>query len=587
MASLKSKPEHDKGFSLMELMMSVAIASVSILAVVSVSQNINKASLSQSSTASADNLTSIIAQNLRFQSTCSTTIRNGANAIAFNNAQALTTANPTVGLPLAITLEGLRAGPGGNINQITGSNNAVTSGAAPTYAGATSELPAMSLKIQRIAFQKIAQDSTGTRHFGIVYMDLEKDDTGGKVSLGGNAIRRKYLGGVILVVSGGNIVDCYGNSGTSDLAQICTSMGCTFNGTSCNCPRGEFTCPPGSYLVNITNGIPTCKKLGTSSPCPAGQYLVGIGLESIECAPVPDEVIIPPAPPLVCPAGTSTSGAGGAASPAGCSCNSAGQTWNGTTCVAASCSPAGSMYTWNGLNWDDYFSPTWSMATIGFASTAAPSSLPPVGSNLGSGIVRTHTNTVTCGALTCPAGTSTTGAGGAALPAGCSCDTAGQTWNGSSCVAPAQAPVACYYREERTPSAPCDTSTVDYGMDATCGGPHPPTSCGSVAGPAFQCRAANVGSPEAASACTGGGPPSSYCGQYHFEQPNMLAEVCSTGTVITAMETTSFQICPGGYYSEPAPSDSCNGKPVMKCIICGPGSTPGNCLLNPTCVVTP
>ena len=189
-----------KGFTLIELMMCVVIASVSILAVVNVSQNINQASLSQASTSSADNIASIVAQNLRFQSTCSTTIRNGATTISFNNAQALTTAEPS-GLPLAITLEGLRAGPTANINQITGSNNAVTSGTAPNYAGATSDLSIMDLRIRRIAFQKIAQDSTGTRHFGFVYMDLEKDDTGGKVILGGNAIRRKYLGGVILVES--------------------------------------------------------------------------------------------------------------------------------------------------------------------------------------------------------------------------------------------------------------------------------------------------------------------------------------------------------------------------------------------------
>jgi hypothetical protein len=186
--------------------------------------------------------------------------------------------------------------------------------------------------------------------------------------------------------------------------------------------------------------------------------------------------------------------------------------------------------------------------------------------------------------ITCTGGATTTVTAIPATPVGCYCPT-GQSWNAgtSTCQTPA---VACYWREERTPSAPCDTASIDYGMDATCGGPHPPTSCGSVAGPAFQCRPAYVGSPEATTVCGSPPPPPppmtcteyegpacTSVGQVLYTVPN--SEHCPSGS---GFQTSSY-VCAQKPNSDWYTTRQCPAVPVM-------GTLAGNYDPDPPCYVS-
>lgn len=111
--------------------------------------------------------------------------------------------------------------------------------------------------------------------------------------------------------------------------------------------------------------------------------------------------------PITCPSGTSTTGAGGVATPATCRCNSAGTTWCITTLSCTTSCPTGQ-----------------SSSGLGGPASA--------GCNCNNSGEVYCGSTMTCGGG-CPSGTSTTGAGGSA-GGGCFCPLAGYTWNGSSCV---------------------------------------------------------------------------------------------------------------------------------------------------------
>ena len=123
-----------------------------------------------------------------------------------------------------------------------------------------------------------------------------------------------------------------------------------------------------------------------------------------------------------CPAGTSTSDSGPVATPyLFCRCPS-GNTWNGTSCAGSS---------FAGVFVDDSYEPSngYHLCSGGSIGSAC---------NWGGaygGALCTQPDYATIWKCTaCAAGTSSSNTGGAATPLGCKCP-AGQTWNGSSCVA--------------------------------------------------------------------------------------------------------------------------------------------------------
>lgn len=271
-----------KGFGLIEVMIAAGIVSVVILGMLSVTKSVVDVGATRDLHANADAMANSISQSLRFRTTCVETLRNGVGPIPYDISQATSQA----GMPIAITIKGLRAGAAYSNDTISGLDNSVTVGTAPTFAGSATDLPIFGLEVVRVAFRETV--TSGTTHFGYIYLDLQVPAQ--KSVLGGNALKRKMLGGVVIEVSGGNITDCYGNSPDANLATICTNLGCTYSGTSCTCAKREFTCNPGELFWKVAGGEPICKELG-GGDCPAGQYVSGVGLGRVICSVVPDRVI--------------------------------------------------------------------------------------------------------------------------------------------------------------------------------------------------------------------------------------------------------------------------------------------------------
>lgn len=278
--------------------------------------------------------------------------------------------------------------------------------------------------------------------------------SGSRPEVGGKRIVAKIE---IQINAAGEKVSC--RTSTS-VASICRDLGGVYDPAgvpNCLFALPDMSCgaDPNAYIHDIQNGQPVCGNAANNCTAPGGMpgnfYAIGVTNGVLDCRRLSRRVVAAASPPPPqCTGGASTGGAGGAAPPTGCFCP-AGESWNGGTSrcegAAVACN-AGSLYLWNGLNWDDYGSPNWTMATIGYSSVTPPSSLPPVGSNLGSGVIRSFDRTVECGAAAGPActgGASTSNTGPAASPAGCYCPV-GQTWNtGTSTCQAGGAGGGCYW----------------------------------------------------------------------------------------------------------------------------------------------
>ena len=126
---------------------------------------------------------------------------------------------------------------------------------------------------------------------------------------------------------------------------ICENMGCKYlqnvSGVKCRCALPAMQCanstPPRDYIVGINASIsppqPICRPFKVSC-LDSPQYGKGFVLAGVNDAGGP--ICQPLEGNVTCTApNTSTAGAGGPAYPAGCSCNSAGDVWNGTICGPA------------------------------------------------------------------------------------------------------------------------------------------------------------------------------------------------------------------------------------------------------------
>lgn len=428
---------NNKGFSLVELVVGAGVLALVSLALIDVTKLISSSSRGQETHSNAATLGAMIGQNLRFESTCATTIKNGAADVPYDRNQALDVndADGITGMPIAITIPGLRAGPLGTLTQISGTNNAVSVGVPPTFPGSTSDLSVYGLEVRRIAFIQLAESVD--QRFGYVYIDLEIPNT--RTVFGGNAIRRKILGGVVLEAAGATVTSCYGNSPETDLASACTSMGCTWTAPNCECPKPNFTCGPGELFWGITadTGLPICKELGGGS-CPPGQYVSGIGLERVICSAVPDEPIVM----------------------ASTDCPAASLSWTVGTVNCSASVPA---------------------TTDTFLATATDSTAPETGSasfRCNAGTWGSAEPGATCAAaVTCTGGATTTVTANPASPTGCYCPV-GQAWNPmtSMCVPPG-VPIVPDVDRRVCNNAAGFYTIPSYGVDICDQGPYPPHIC--------------------------------------------------------------------------------------------------------------
>ncbi len=271
------------GFSLIEVMMGVALLSVVILASASVTRWSSDVALSASRKAQADAIDKLVSSTLSFDNTClgaiggpSPTVQD-SSSLATHIAQSGSAALGSNGWEFQIYLNGINSGP------------AMSGSVIGSVAAAPSNYQILPVRLQvdslRLADATLLSTGATDKYVANLYMKLTE--------IGGIALQDRLLGSLVLVAdhSTGVIQSCKSSS-APDFSAACDGMGCTYNGAAavpCQCPRNQVICAaPGYYAVGFTaDGIPDCRPAGGSS-CPAGEYLAGFGIDYVECVKDPN-----------------------------------------------------------------------------------------------------------------------------------------------------------------------------------------------------------------------------------------------------------------------------------------------------------
>ena len=222
----------------------------------------------------------------------------------------------------------------------------------------------------------------------------------------------REIGTMNLSFTGNTLSSC---NSVPSAKSLCESMNCAFNsqvpaGTQkCSCGFPEMACPDGNYISGVNpDGSAKCTaiELNCATTNGPGYFFAGVdGQGKPICLAVEGTFGVPPPPPP------------------GPGCwNLVSRSTDLTT-----------------INSAGYPSANWSCpAYVVKSSPKTPTGPCTIGDNC-TVDWKYGTDDWVCGtgacstAVNCPTGTSGTGAGGPAAPMGCSCDTAGESWNGSAC----------------------------------------------------------------------------------------------------------------------------------------------------------
>jgi hypothetical protein len=284
-------------------------------------------------------------------------------------------------------------------------------GGASTIMRENQTLAKYNLRIQNDGFRFIVpanatREASGTTFLwhGYVELGLEKVTS---ASAGSQTFRPHIIGPLSMRVdAANNILGCVGDDQLSP-ADYCALLGGTWNGTNCATPAG---CPVGSVLVGPN--IPA-----DCLSCPADHLIVSSG-GIPTCQPY-----------IICPPGTSKTGAGGAAAPPVCKCTVVGQIWNGVSC-GATVALDGLCGGANGGTFADATSANAAgLCNAGTASPVALAGAGPwswncIGANGGISVACSATDNVAA----CPTGSSAMGTGDPTSVVNCVCDTATPRW---------------------------------------------------------------------------------------------------------------------------------------------------------------
>jgi prepilin-type N-terminal cleavage/methylation domain-containing protein len=277
------QPETSAGFSLIEVMMGVALLSLVILASAAMTGWSSQVAASASRKAQAEAIGKLVSSTLSFDNSC---------------AGAIGAASPTVqnsGL-LATRIQQSGAAPAGSNGwEFQIYLNGINSGAAMTgtvigsAAVAPDNYQILPVRLQvdslRLADATLLNSGVTDKYVANIYMKLSE--------VGGVSFKGEMLGSLVLISdhATGVIQSCKSAS-APDFSAACTGMGCTYNSAAavpCQCPRNQVICAaPGYYAVGFTaDGLPDCRPAGGSS-CPTGEYLAGFGIDYVECVKDPN-----------------------------------------------------------------------------------------------------------------------------------------------------------------------------------------------------------------------------------------------------------------------------------------------------------
>ena len=315
-----------KGFNTLEMMVGLAILAVVILAGASLAQVANKSTQYADRKQELQSLSQMIIERLKNGPSCISALQgqsiagtntNGKGNAYGNSGKSLRTAGDT--RQFAMYLPGIRAGSAMNIDYID-----------PTASQADRQILPRRLEIKELGFGDGILLTTVPNEKYLVNIYLQADE------IGGMSFKRQLIGSTTITVDAADKITACEAMPADAMKTVCesdTGMGCVWDPNTqpnCRCLRSQILCAaPGYYPVSFESGVPNCRPLGGKT-CAAGEYLVGVGIDEVICAPAP----------TTCPTGTSTAGAGNAVQGLiRCKCANLGETYYSGSGCQPGCPP--------------------------------------------------------------------------------------------------------------------------------------------------------------------------------------------------------------------------------------------------------
>jgi len=254
-----------KGFTLTEVLVTVALMGAAALAAVGMGELLAKASASGESSQSAQTLATTVRERLKHSDLCTSAMgpASGLNQGSIRRPNLL---NGTQSVQVKIP--GLQAGSANNDDVLK-----------PGQIFNSYKLTATN-----VYFDNAVLSESPDTYVAQVMIAL--------TTFSGRQLKPVIAGSVTLHLNGspGNssIVECIGTDSKVSSAA-CTSMGCEWDTSGpvpgCLCDSIHVLCPTGQFPTSISGNNVNCQSLGGS--CPAGQYLTGVTLGGSLCASLP------------------------------------------------------------------------------------------------------------------------------------------------------------------------------------------------------------------------------------------------------------------------------------------------------------
>jgi prepilin-type N-terminal cleavage/methylation domain-containing protein len=249
------------GFTLTEVVVVMAVLSVSVYLSAGVFQQMDRSLKNPESQVNLSALSVLIRETLRYRTTCTDALQ----VMTGMPPGQITGPN---GLNLQMRLRGILGDgtPGDDVLQ-TG------------------------VRVQHLNITRLRTINSINIAAGKYYSEVEVAAT---VAATGLPLKPIIAGGFYYSLAGNTFVSC--DTPGEDPTPLCEEMGCKWDlltSPPCTCDPIDLSCPPQEFLTGVNDGLtnpddkgkPICTPLG-SGPCPAGQFLYGIKIGLSDCRPL-------------------------------------------------------------------------------------------------------------------------------------------------------------------------------------------------------------------------------------------------------------------------------------------------------------
>ena len=244
----------DHGFTIVEIMVVLAVLSVSVFLTAEVLNQMDRSIKYPEAQVSLGAISTVIRETLKYQVTCQAAV----SGLGGMNPSNIT--NNTQELQLRVP--GM-LGDGTPTDDVLAANTIMQ------------QLEITSIKL------KNSVALAGGKYFSEVELNA-------KVRQTGLQLRPVISGGFYYTVAGASITTC--DTPGQNPVPLCKEMGCTWNPSlvpACQCTPIDLSCPAQKFITKIDNaGVQTCTALG-AGPCPPGTYLRGVTIGANDCVAMP------------------------------------------------------------------------------------------------------------------------------------------------------------------------------------------------------------------------------------------------------------------------------------------------------------